>query len=134
MGGSGREWDKVVESGGKWGEAKVHRDHPGWFSAVRAPLGSPLRSTCPYLHTHTPPPIHYLTNILSSGLSTLCPHPRGKAGRLVNPESALVGRAVLSLPSPSGFGPLGLGMQEGPVQGTCVGGSSMFPYQCNLYI
>ena len=50
---SGRKWVKVVESGRKWGnrgEAKAHRDHPGWFSAVRAPLGSPLRSTCAYPH------------------------------------------------------------------------------------
>jgi hypothetical protein len=36
---SGRKWYKVEESGGKRGEAKVHRDHPGWFLAVRAPLG-----------------------------------------------------------------------------------------------
>jgi len=39
---SGRKWVKVVESGRKWGnrgEAKVHRDHPGWFHVVRAPMG-----------------------------------------------------------------------------------------------
>ncbi len=42
---SGREWDKVGGSGGNRGEAKVHRDHPGWSFGVRAPLGFPTRST-----------------------------------------------------------------------------------------
>jgi hypothetical protein len=35
----------VEESGGNRGEAKVHRDHPGWFSAFRAPLGYHIGST-----------------------------------------------------------------------------------------
>ena len=79
---SGRKWVKVVESGrkwGKWGEAKVHRDHPGWFSAVRAPLGYHIGSTfffCYFLglppwypsSSGRPgcPPIHYLSIILCS--------------------------------------------------------------------